>query len=526
MEESSIKLNFPRIGMTLTNPSLLSDKNYSLLLNGNIQSVSDTFAFVTNELSNQLCTRFKPGFKVINVQPVISLNLTFFFLVNPTTKESEIGIVYGQINNQTSDTEIKCKECSKELKENPPLETIDQQPTCLYKTWVSAKCLNFDINFPVKSWVKVDNCNVRIYFGAKNSPIRYIDYDDYQKEKILECPVVYNNELDCDRIKIFKDACYPQISYTDIVSGGQNTAGVYQFSVAYADSNSNPITDYFYTTNPIPLGDEAIVSPTNPDYPVAKSIKLHIDNIHTDFDYINLVVLKTIAGNTTAYLVATLPVQSTSLDYVYSGIDTNLLRDVSISELLKRTARYSHPFGVSESGGYLFFYGLDEPRPLNLQPLVNNLRLKWQTVRYLEGSYKNPIIASNYTSYLRDEVYPFFIEFTRTDAPPTARFHIPAPSKSEVNQWISGNVDEVISNDDVFENSLCSDELRDKRWQVYNTASTLTPPLCSPVSDTPELITITDEQYCTGDELLMLSDGSISFIISLIIIPQILYLLI
>ena len=507
------KTNTPKSGMKFVSPSELKETEFSLLVNGNIQSVSNTFSRVTNELSNILCTRFKPGFKVVNVQPVISLNLTFFFLTHPDTKESEIGIVYNQFNKDNPDRELKCKDCVKSSVEDTPLEQVDQEESCQYITWISADCLNFDTNFPIKSWVKVDDCNVRLYFGAKNSPIRYIDYDDYQKEEISKCPRVFSDVLDCDKIKIFKDTCYPKIEYTDIVSGGQNLAGVYQFSVAYADARSNTLTDYFNVTNPIPLGDKAITQETN--YPVAKSIKLHIDNINLDFDYLNLVVLKTITANggtvsSEAYLVGTFDIQGDTFDYVYSGIDKNLLKDVALDELFKKTPKYSKPLGAGESNGVLFFYGLEEPRTLNLQPVINNLRLKWQTVRFEEGAYKNPIIAANYVPYLRDESYAFSIEFTRTNAPNTARFHIVAPSKDEVNSYlpIGQTVDDIIDNNDVFEISLCNDEVLDKRWQVYNTATKSTPPNCSAVDSTPELVTITDEQYCTGSPLLMYSDTS------------------
>lgn len=514
MSDNPIKITVPSIGMKMTNPSQQKELNYSLLLNGHIQSVSDTFAYVTNELSNILCTRFKPGFKVINVQPVVSLNLTFFFLVNPTTGDSEIGVVYNQFNTDNPDKEFKCKNCPKYSIEDKPLETIEQESSCSYYTWVSAKCLNFNIDYPVRSWVKVDNCNVRLYFGAANSDIRYIDYEDYQKEKILECPRVYSDELDCEKLKIFKDTCYPKIDYVNIISGGQNLAGVYQFAIAYSDSRSNPITNYFYVTNPIPLGDKPITVETN--YPVSKSIVLSINNLNTDFDYINLVVLKTISANngqtnTQAYLVGTFDIQSSSINYTYSGIDKNILRDVALDELFKKTPKYFNPSGVTESNGYLMFYGLEESRTLNLQPVINSLRLKWQTVRFPEGVYKNPIIAANYKSFLRDEVYSFAIELIRNNSLPTARFHIPAPSKAEINTYLptGKTVDDVIDNSDVFSNSLCDDTELNKRWQVYNTATTLTPPLCNETS-VPELITLTDTQYCTGDQLLMLSIGGVN----------------
>lgn len=502
MADNPIKLTAPKSGMKMIHPSDLKDSEYSLLVNGNIQSISDTAMKLTNELSNILCTRFKPGFKVINVQPVISLNLTFFFLVNPSTGDSEIGIVYGSNNTDVPDKTKFCKECNDGSIEDAPLETVTQEESCDYITYVSAPCLNFNINFPVSSWAKVDNCNVRLYFTDDLNPLRYINYDDYQKETLITCPITYSDVLDCDKIKIFPDACYPRISYADIVSGGQNTAGVYQFSVAYADANSNALTNYFYTTNPIPLGDSPIVSPADPHYPVAKSIKLHIEGLNTDFNFFNLIVLKTVNNVVTAFLVGTFANSSSSFDYVYSGIDTNLVKDVAVDELLKRTPIYTRAKQTSESDGYLFFYNLEENRTINLQPVINNLTLTWQTVILNEGDYKNPILAANYQSYLRDEVYPFGIEFTRINAPATARFHIPGrevtPFDLEDVSKVIINGSEVI-NPDVFDASLCgTTPSGSPRWTVYNTASAIGTKVC--IEDTPSgatLVTITDTQECT-----------------------------
>ena len=63
-------------------------------LNSNIQSIDGSRFAYTNELSNQLCTAFKPGFVVVG-QPyyIIESDIIIFALYNPTTKQSEIGKV-------------------------------------------------------------------------------------------------------------------------------------------------------------------------------------------------------------------------------------------------------------------------------------------------------------------------------------------------------------------------------------------------------------------------------------------------
>lgn len=534
------KVNSPSIGMSFVHPSLLKEGEFSLLVNGNIVSFSNTFLKITNEPSNLLCSKFKEGFMVIGVQYVPSLSITFFFLVNPSTGASEIGVINNVTTQETVDLHVDCVTCKGYTIPDTPLEQQEQKEMCNYITFVSASCLNFSYDNPVRSWVKVDDCNVRIYFTDNLNPPRYIDFKDYQKVKEFTqegCPVILE-ELDCDKIQIFKPTCYPKISYTDIVSGGQNMSGVYQFAVAYADANSNAVTSYFYISNPIPLGDEPLW--VNP-YPVAKSIKLQVTDISPDFDYFNLVVLKTRNNVVTPYLVGTFQTVNQTFEYIYTGIDKNLVKDVSIDELLKRIPQYDTAFGIDKSNGYSFLYGLTEPRIWNLQPVVNTLRLQWETVILDEGDYKNPVIAATYKGYLRDEVYAFAIEFTRRNAPPTARFHIPGPSKATVNGNIQSYVDlpyitvddnmsfittqtpsssEIqvpvsvpsgTSNPDVFNESACGGQPRNLRWQVYNTATNLGEVDCNIPVNPSAVVNITEEVECETQMLRYINPSGVAY---------------
>ena len=65
-------------------------------LNANIQSIDGSRFTYTNELGNQLCTTFKPGFRVVG-QPyyIVEQDIIIFALHNPDTGESEIGKVTG-----------------------------------------------------------------------------------------------------------------------------------------------------------------------------------------------------------------------------------------------------------------------------------------------------------------------------------------------------------------------------------------------------------------------------------------------
>ena len=469
-ENESLDINQPKLGINLNaRDGELKNNEYKLLVNGNVQSKVGDFVNITNELSNILCTKFKPGYKVIGTVPVIALNKAFFFLVNPTSQQSELGEVSNISYTDAEDRQYSCDACNKPTVEDAPLELQIQVENCDYNTIVNADCLLFNIDKPVRSWVKIDDCNIRIYFTDNTKTgLRYIDYD-YQKKEITQCPYTESLDLDCNKIKVFKDTCYPKIEYINTSGGGSLQTGMYQFAISYADALGNVMGHYFYVTNPIPIFGDTISVETN--YLVSKSISLRINDLNPDFRYINLVVVKTIDHVASAYLVNTLSVNSAQLNYIYEGVDKNLLENVTLDEIFARFPYYETAENVEQSNGYIFWYNLTQPKVLNLQPVINKLRLKWQTVELNEGDYKNPIISTRYKSGLRDEVYPYAIEFTFINGLKTARFHIPAPDTTEV----PGSLDLISesTNKDVFSLSDCEVITELPKWQVYNLAEDL-----------------------------------------------------
>lgn len=509
-------INVPQIGMSMKHPSQIKEGEFSLLLNGLVQNVSGDFMLISNEQSNILGSKFKEGFKVLGTNVVPSLSCTFFFLVNSATQESEIGFLFDATNQDKPDV----IGADNKIIEQTPLEQRTQFENSIYYTFVNANCLDFDIDHPITSFIKIDDCNVRIYFNDfKNKP-RFIDYKNFQKIDILNCPLIETNELDCDKIKLFPESCYPVIDVVDIVPGGQNLAGVYQFAICYSDATSNKITDYYYVTNPVSLYDKPIVVATN--YPLYKSIKLTISNLNTDFKNFNLAVLKTINNVTSVQLVETFEINSNYFEYVYSGVDKNIQLDLSIDEILQKRPYYTASKITTESNGVLMMANLKEDRVWNLQPVVSEILPKWQTVEMNEGDYANLIISQNTVGYLGDEVYPKGISFTKTNGKQTNVFLFvnrdatPYDLEDVSNVLCTDNPCKVLqptpsgncTNPDVITGSTCSttDPLN-KRWQVYNTASVDTEPLICITENTENapLIILEDFIDCTSEEVFIKS---------------------
>jgi len=488
-------LNAPQIGMSMSPPSLLKEGQFLILVNGNIQAVDGNFAMITNDSSNLLATRFKEGFKVIGTNVVPSLSTTFFFLYNPTTLESEIGFLFDASSPDKPDiSSDQC--CENQIVESTPLEQTVQNPISPYYTFVNANCLNFDIDHPVTSWIKIDDCNVRIYFNDFKNPPRYIDYKDFQKVNISNCPLIETDQLDCDKILIFPETCYPVVDVVEVIPGGQNTAGVYQFAICYSDVRANKLTDYFYVTNTIPLFDQPIT--INTAYPVYKSFKIQISNLNTDFRYFNLAVLKTINNVTSVYLVETFEVNSSNFEYIYTGVDKNLKADLSIDEIIAKRPYYNKAKITTENNGYLFMANLEEDRILNLQPVVSEIPLYWQTVEATDGDYANPTFAQNYVGYLGDEVYAFGISFTKNNGKQTNVFPFIGREKTQADQ-------DIINNDDVISYSSCFGEKPNERWQVYNTASITDESVNCVIFEEGVPEDLTEEIECTSDNVFYTS---------------------
>jgi hypothetical protein len=512
-------VNSPQIGMSMTPPSLLKEGQFLILVNGNIQAVDGNFAMITNDSSNLLGTRFKEGFKVIGTNVVPSLSTTFFFLHSPITEESEIGFLFDTSSPDKPDA-IADQCCENQIVESTPLEQTAQNPISPYYTFVNASCLNFDVDHPVTSWIKIDDCNIRIYFNDFKNPPRYIDYKDFQKVNISNCPLIETNELDCDKILIFPETCYPVVDVVDVVPGGQNTAGVYQFAICYSDVRANKLTDYFYVTNTIPLFDQPITIDTA--YPVARSFKIQISNLNTDFRYFNLAVLKTINNVTSVYLIETFEVNSSNFEYIYTGVDKNLQADLSIDEIIAKRPYYNKAKITTENNGYLFLADLEEDRILNLQPVVSQIPLLWQTVEANDGDYADPIFAQNYVGYLGDEVYAFGISFTKNNGKQTNVF--PFVNREATPYDLDDvscftctddyNLDcasglptptGICRNPDVIRPDSCSTQKPELRWQVYNTAPAPSGVTCVEFDETQQPELIEEEIECVSNDVFYTS---------------------
>jgi len=354
---------------------------------------------------------------------------------------------------------------------------LESQGQCVPKT--SDCCLKLSTDFPVYSEYRIDNCETKVYFIARNIQPRYFSLEEPlgrdQCGDALDCLTDA-----CERLKLFPDFCQADIYPTAIDSGGRLKGGVYSFSVAYADENGKELTDYVDFSNPIAIFERAITEQT--EYETSKSIRVSIDHSTTIFDYFNLVVAENINEVTTYQLVGTYRVnQSTYRDsLVYTGDYSSTFS--SIVPLI-RSPHYETAEIIEKQNDILMLADLVETPKYNFQLLANKIKLRWETVKMPVDNkfdYSNPEIAYFFRTYQRDEVYPFGIKFKLKNGKYTDVFHIPG-------REVFPNSDERSliyhdSNPDAFGTvNDCIVTDREEKWKVYNTATTgITPPNNTP----------------------------------------------
>ena len=474
--------------------SELQKQEYSFALNANFHDEHGNGPVVLqNEPSNIKCTTFKPGYVVIGHKYDINSNRTYFFLTNPTTKDSEIGYIDGNQNIPTESFNVNDCNCDPSAVLDPPLEKEQQIETCNYETVISDICngvstykLNFSIDYPLYETniqLKDEKVGKALYFTDNYNPPRYIQLD-YLNQYYKDIDPCTGDEidacLDVDKMRIFKLFNKPCSKVDVIIEGGSLKAGMYEVIVAYSDSDSNILSSWYSLTNPTPIFDKNnnILDQTNLDYMTSKGFSVEFTDLDKNYNFFTIgVIYRSGLDLAVSYFTyGTYPIDTSKIT-IFSLDDRP--RNVTLADFLVGKPFYKRSQGMTNSNGFLFQYGVEQQREINLQPVVNLMGAyaKWTTYIAKENLYEDGANVSNFTGYMRDEVYPYGIKFFMKGGYETPLFPlIPRPSK----EWESVEATSPITDDTGIKklNKECSDLERDKLWQYANTA-TKDPDICT-----------------------------------------------
>lgn len=474
-------------------------------LTAQVDSFDGQMITYQNEQSNVLCSEFKTGYRVIGYHSIVEQDRTVIFSTNPYTGDSEIGLLNSSVacdvddpsnlnsiktNNYVNngynslDPDCNCVGDSPVIsfydlfkKTNP---TQDKSKACCsYTTLINAKCLNFNVNYPIYKAVHrivdlnddANKCGTEIYWADGLNPRRFFNIDDlpFAEAIINECERVKTNIIDCDLMEVQPVVKIPCLHPEVVSDGGSTIAGTYQFAIAYANNKSESYTAYFSVTNPVSLFRQRYGLDYN--FETDKSIKLNISNLDVKFKYFNLAVIKTINGVTDVELVGTYEVLKEQTEIVYTGQNKTQI-NLTIDDIFEKYPYYRVAGEANTAGDLLMWAKLTGDKRVNYQSVANQIQLQWMTYQlpYSERQgYTQGVNSALFRGYMRDEVYPIEIVLMLKNGQQTDGFHIPGR--------VSRNTDTaLVNNDDVItsEIDICTiDSNSQPRWKVYNTGSVL-----------------------------------------------------
>lgn len=405
-------------------------------LNASVENFDSDSVNYQNEPGNELCLNFPTNYHLIGTHFIGEQNKHIFFLTNPETEDSQIGYMD---NND-----------------------------CVYRVYVSAKCLGFDIKYPIlKAVHKITNCTTEVYWTDGLNPRRYIDLNNipYKLAPNADlCDPIYTTELDCNQLNVQPNFNIPALDITDVVTGGDLTSGTYQFAIQYCDAAGNPYTSFYSVTNPTPIANNKITTPEF-SYQVGKSIVVSISNLDTtgQFQYFNLAVVKTINAIASVELVGTYFIEDDTRTVTYTGQNVTQIR-LAIADIFEKYPYYEVAQDLTTAQDILIWDNLTSIDRINYQSIASQIDLKWETYRIPSTeNYADELNATNLRGYLRDEVYAFEIVFLLSNGKQTDGFHIPG-------RMITANEgsqpDVPSSNPDFIGEGTSA-----PYWKIYNTGS-------------------------------------------------------
>ena len=344
-----------------------------------------------------------------------------------------------------------------------------EEEFCRYRPIVRDACLNFDKFYLISgaSREKTD-CSWQVYWADGNNPDRYLNigdpklwpsldylwlggldgsatinyYSNGTDTQFLWPGVVWNedlnnpltpapcvtfpnlNTLDCEESRLASLVGTPCIDINIGKQQGLLRNGSYAVGLSYT-INEKSVTNYFSLSYIQPIYNE-VDGKGSLEITVKDLDKDHFDEYELCIVYIvgsipNYKILGTYTTDTTKIVIDQVP-------------DT--LVDTSPTQVLKSNPVMDTSLQLTEANRYLLKIGPKSKFDFNYQPLANLIRSEWVSVEYPERYYIN---GGKNPSYLRDEVYSFFIRWVYNTGDKSSSYHIPGRPPREYTNGVMEN---------------------------------------------------------------------------------------
>lgn len=378
----------------------LSNKAYTYARNAADNSVIGDLGSIKNEPANKLCT--SAPYKIIGT---IHLENTQWAIFSTDNTNSEIGLF--------------------------------DEKDCSYTTIVNDPCLNFKDAYLISGASRPTfDCSYKIYWQDNLNPDRALDIQDVpwiqdcvDNDGCLEC--TDTTDLDCDKILLESIIQQPCVTIERGPSGGNILNGSYYVQIAYG-VNGQRVTDYFLPSNILSLFEHGDLN---------TSIIITIDNLDTNFDEYEVVVVQQIAEKISA---RNLGMYSTGQNKITVDFVDPALPAVKLGDLLITNPIAERSEGIFSVGNYLFRTGITGKFDFNYQPWANQIITKWQTIEYPHYYYRD---GGSNVGYMRDEVYSFFIRWVYNTGDKSKSYHIPGRAPQ---QYVAPDGTGTYNEDDLY----------------------------------------------------------------------------
>ncbi len=320
--------------------------------------------------------------------------------------------------------------------------------TCIYTSKINAKCLNFDKLHLITGAVKQNyDKTYSVYWQDNKNVDRVLNLDDIPYILTEEPSCANPNptptaNLDCDKIRLNSLMKQPKITVDKAKGSGQLNNGSYMACIAYSE-NGIRLTDLSIPSNPQSLWSHN---------GIGGGLEIKVEGLDDDFEEYELIVISIVNQQTIAKSVGFYSVNQTTviLDIINASLATVHLSIIPLRKMIYNKSEKM--FAVND---YLIRTGVTANPLLNYQPQANNIKVEWRVEQVAEDYYK----TGNKVSYLRDEVYSFFIRWIYDTGAKTHSYHIPGREASSSELATATNTTDII------------DSSHDKVWQVNDTSS-------------------------------------------------------
>jgi hypothetical protein len=334
---------------------------------------------------------------------------------------------------------------------------------CEYTRIVNDPCLGFRRTHLISGASRpTHDCSFNVYWQDNLSVDRAMDLGDVpwiqdciDTNGCIEC--TDTDVLDCDKIRLESLIQQPCVTLERGPAGGNVLNGSYYVQISYL-VNSQRVTDYFPQSNVLHLFDHGGVN---------TSIDVHLENLDTNFEEYELVIVQFIAEKFSARRIGAYSTHQTkvtidNVDETLPAIDPKFL---ILSNPIADTSE-----GIFSVGKYLFRTGITGKFDFNYQPLANQITAKWQVVEYPKYYYRD---GGSNVGHMRDEVYPYFVRFVYGTGDKSNSYHIPGRGpRPYLTPDGSGTLNEDADYLNVNDNNIEQLQgLTPKVFEMFNTAT-------------------------------------------------------